>query len=72
MVELNVEAVTLMMIVAWPPMVTEPSEQLTVPPLCEQVPWVVETEPKLTSVGKGSETVTFCATAGPLLDTVTV
>ena len=32
-VELNVDALTLMMMVTWPPTLSEPSEQLTVPAL---------------------------------------
>jgi hypothetical protein len=36
------------------------------------VPCVVETETKETALGSGSETFTFCATAGPLFVTCSV
>src|SRR5271155_573017 len=49
-----------------------PSEQLTVPPLCVQVPCVVVTLVKNTDDGSGSDTFTFCATAGPLFVTFSV
>jgi hypothetical protein len=49
-----------------------PSRQVTVPPASEQVPAVVLTERKVTSVGNGSVTITLVAVAGPLLVTVSV
>jgi len=69
--ELNVTAVVLIVMVTKPPTLTEPKLQLTVPALCEHVPCVVETETetKATWLGSGSETFTFCATAGPLFVT---
>src|SRR5277367_2532781 len=70
--ELNVTAVVLMVMITRPPTLTDPKLQLTVPALCVQVPCVVETETKVTWLGRGSETLTFCATAGPLLVTCSV
>jgi hypothetical protein len=70
--ELNVTAVVLMVMVTKPPTLTEPKLQLTVPALCVQVPCVVETETNVTWLGSGSDTFTFCATAGPLLVTCSV
>jgi hypothetical protein len=49
-----------------------PSKQVTVPSASEHVPTVVLTERYITSVGKGSVTVTSVALAGPLLVTVSV
>jgi hypothetical protein len=70
--ELNVTAVVLMVMMTRPPTLSEPKLQLTVPALCVQVPWVVETETKVTWLGNGSDTFTFWATAGPLLVTCNV
>jgi hypothetical protein len=70
--ELNVTAVVLMVMVTKAPTLTEPKLQLTVPALWEQVPCVVDTETNDTWLGSGSETFTFCATAGPLLVTCNV
>jgi hypothetical protein len=70
--ELNVTAVVLMVMVTKPPTLTEPKLQLTVPAACVHVPCVVETETNVTWLGRGSETFTFCATAGPLLVTCSV
>ena len=70
--ELNVTAVVLMVMTTRPPTLIEPRLQLTVPALCEQVPCVVETDTNDTWLGRGSDTLTFCATAGPLLVTVSV
>ena len=70
--ELNVTAVVLMVMVTKPPTLTEPKLQLTVPAACVQVPWVVDTETNETWLGSGSETFTFCATAGPLFVTCSV
>ena len=69
---LKVEAFTLMVTITTAPTLRFPSAQLTVPPLCVQVPCVVETFAKVTSVGNGSETVTPVATAGPLFVTCSV
>ena len=71
-VELKVDAVASIVIVTSPPTLSEPSVQLTVPALWVHVPWVVETDVSVTSVGSGSETVTFWATAGPLFVTCNV
>jgi hypothetical protein len=70
--ELNVCAVVLIVMIAKPPTLSVPKLQLTVPPLCEQVPCVVDTETKLTALGNGSDTATPCATAGPLFVTCSV
>jgi len=70
--ELNVEAVVLMVMITRPPTLIVPILQLTVPPACEQVPWVEETETNVTWVGNGSETATPWATPGPLLETCRV
>lgn len=70
--ELNVTAVVLIVMLTKPPTLTVPKLQLTVPALCEQVPCVVETETNVTWLGSGSETFTFCATAGPLFVTCSV
>jgi len=65
--ELNIAAVVLMVTTAKPPTLNVPMVQLTVPPAWEQVPWVVETETKVTcGTGNGSETTTPVATPGPL------
>ena len=42
--ELNVEAVTLIVIRTRPPTLTEPRLQVTVPEACEQLPCVVEAD----------------------------
>ena len=65
----NAVAVVLIVMITKPPTLTEPRLQLTVPALCVHVPCVVETETNATWLGRGSETFTFCATAGPLLVT---
>ena len=65
--ELNIAAVVLIVTVTKPPTLTVPMLQLTVPPACVQIPWLVETETKVTcGTGNGSETITPCATPGPL------
>jgi hypothetical protein len=65
-------AVVVMVMITKPPTLTEPKLQLTVPALCVHAPCVVETETNATWLGSGSETFTFCATAGPLLVTCSV
>lgn len=70
--ELNVFAVTLIVIMTKPPGLIEPRLQETVPALCEQLPWVVKTELYDTCAGRGSDTVTPCAVAGPLFRTWSV
>ena len=70
--ELNVDALTLIAIVASPPAPIVPRLQVTVPAACEQVPCVVDTEAKVTCAGSGSLTVTPRAVAGPLLLTCKV
>src|ERR1700690_704771 len=42
--ELNVAALTLIVMITNPPTLTEPTLQLTVPALCEHIPCVVEEE----------------------------
>ena len=69
---LKVEALTLMVMIARPPTLSVPIEQLTVPETCVHVPCVVLTFTNVICAGSGSETVTFCATAGPLLVTCSV
>lgn len=69
---LKVEALTLMVMIARPPTLSVPIEQLTVPDACEQVPCVLLTFTNVICMGSGSETVTFCATAGPLFVTCSV
>src|SRR5271156_760109 len=63
---LKVAALTLIVMTTVVPTPSVPSEQLTVPTLCVQVPCVVVTLVKITDDGSGSDTFTFCATAGPL------
>ena len=70
--ELNVTAVVSIVMIARAPTLSDPKLQLTVPPLWLQVPCVVETETNDTALGKGSETETPCATAGPLFVTCSV
>ena len=69
---LIVSAVVLIVMITRPPTLNDPKLQLTVPPLCVQVPCVVDTETKFTALGNGSDTPTPCATAGPLFVTCSV
>lgn len=55
--------------VAVAPLFIDPSKQVTVPPAWEQVPCVVESCSQVTSLGRGSVTVTLVAVAGPLFVT---
>src|SRR5271163_4971860 len=75
--ELNMAAFTLIVIRTSPPTPSVPMLQPTVPVAptagcVGQVPCVVVTEVKVTAEGKGSETVTPCAVAGPLFVTCRV
>lgn len=56
--ELKVLAVTLIVMMARLPTFSVPRLQVTVPAACEQDPWVVETDVKLTCAGSGSLTLT--------------
>ena len=69
---LKVEALTLMVMIARPPTLSVPMVQLIVPEACVQDPCVVLTFTNVICAGRGSETVTFCATAGPLFVTCNV
>ena len=54
------------------PTPTVPMSQVTVPAVCEQVPWVLVAEVKMSGLGTGSVTMTFLAADGPVLVTVIV
>src|SRR5205085_608262 len=70
--EEGVTAVTTMLMVAEEPLLKLPSEQVTVPLDCEQLPWLGVAETKDTCDGSVSVTDTFVALLGPLLVTVSV
>jgi hypothetical protein len=63
---------TWIVIVADPPLESEPSVQETVPAENEQLPWLAVAETKVTPLGRVSVTVTFVAVDGPALVTVRV
>ena len=64
--------VTLMETLALPAFARVPSEQVTVPPDCEQVPWDGVAELNVTPAGKVSVRVMPVALEGPALLTPTV
>src|SRR5438128_2756248 len=65
-------AVALMVIVALAPEARLPTEQVTVPDACVQVPWLDVAEAKVTPAGRVSVTPTPVAAEGPLLVATTV
>jgi len=56
---------TAIVIEALAPAGSVPSEQLTTPPLSEQLPWDAVTLTNVVCAGIGSSTTTFCASDGP-------
>src|SRR5206468_2233767 len=64
--------VTLIVIVAEAPLASAPSAQVTVPALCEQLPWLALAETKVTLAGRVSVTLTPVAPEGPLFLAVRV
>jgi len=64
--------VTTMLTGALPPLAMVPRLQVTVPEACVHVPWLLETEPKVTLPGRTSVNATPVAWPGPRLVTVTV
>src|SRR6266481_6748292 len=62
--------ITLIVTVAILPLFSVPRAQVTVPPVCVQVPLVVETLRKVTPAGRWSTTVTPVAVLGPRFLTV--
>src|SRR5881396_2189084 len=65
-------AVALMVIVALAPEGRLPTEQVTVPDACVQVPWLELAETEVTPLGRVSVTVTPVAALGPLFFATTV
>ena len=64
--------VTMIVTVAVAVLAIVPRLQVTVPPACEQVPWLGEAEMKVTPAGSVSVRVALVAVEGPPFATVTV
>ena len=69
---LNVDATTLIVMIATPPTLSDGIVHPTAPPLCVQLPCVANTFVNVTCAGSVSATEMFCATAGPLFVTCSV